>query len=288
MIIGHLSDVHVVPADKRLFGEHLDTYATATRAVDCLRQLNPAPDVVIVSGDLTGHAGSDEYDAAREILDGLGAPYYVIPGNHDRRAPLLAGMPGHAFANDDGFVQYVIDDFDVRLVALDTLDEGNDAGRLCARRLRWLDDTLASAPGVPTLVFQHHPPFATGVWWMDAAGLDGTPALAEVLGRYRQVGLLACGHVHRGVSATVGGVRVALAPSTAFQVQLDLAPEQRPHAVPTEPPTCLVHTYGPAGFVTHTLFVDKPRAGIDVAPPGDWEAVKNAWRDQIDALYRPS
>ena len=45
-----------------------------------------APDVVIVSGDLTADGFEAEYVAAREYLDGIECPrVVVIPGNHDSR-----------------------------------------------------------------------------------------------------------------------------------------------------------------------------------------------------------
>ena len=40
---------------------------------------------------------------------------------------------------------------------------GEAGGALCEDRLRWIDRALAAAPGRPTLVLMHHPPFATGI-----------------------------------------------------------------------------------------------------------------------------
>lgn len=42
-----------------------------------------APDVVVVSGDLTQRARSAEFKAARAWLDTLPGPQIVVPGNHD-------------------------------------------------------------------------------------------------------------------------------------------------------------------------------------------------------------
>jgi len=46
-----------------------------------------APDLVVVSGDLTQRARLGQYRAARKWLDGLPRPVLVVPGNHD--VPLL-------------------------------------------------------------------------------------------------------------------------------------------------------------------------------------------------------
>src|SRR5690242_20717872 len=98
MIIGHLSDLHVAAPSERLFGV-IDTYSATVDAVGHLSRLSPLPDAVIVTGDLTGSGQPEEYAAAREALDVLPAPYYVIPGNHDRRASLLAAFDGRAWAD---------------------------------------------------------------------------------------------------------------------------------------------------------------------------------------------
>lgn len=286
MIIGHLSDLHVVEAEERLFGV-FDTHSSAGMAMALLVGLNPRPDVVIVTGDLTGDGTFEQLTAARRLLDGMGLPYYVVPGNHDRRQPFIEVFGEHA-AVHDGFVQYVVDDHPVRLVAMDTVNEGHEEGLVCERRLAWLAETLAAAPDRPTLVFLHHPPFTTGVWWMDSAGLAGADQLGAIIGRHPQVGLVACGHVHRPVSASVGLARVALCPSTAFQVHLDLEPEQRPHAV-IEPQACLVHTYMGGSFVTHTMYADEHRTPKDLSSSyNDWETVREQWRVRHARLRSPS
>ncbi len=41
------------------------------------------PDLVVVSGDLTQRARADQFRDARRFLEGLGAPFLAVPGNHD-------------------------------------------------------------------------------------------------------------------------------------------------------------------------------------------------------------
>jgi 3',5'-cyclic AMP phosphodiesterase CpdA len=42
-----------------------------------------APDVVVVSGDLTQRAKTEQFEAARAWLDTLPGPQIIVPGNHD-------------------------------------------------------------------------------------------------------------------------------------------------------------------------------------------------------------
>ncbi len=41
------------------------------------------PDLVVLSGDITQRATSEQFRAARRFMDRLGAPFLAIPGNHD-------------------------------------------------------------------------------------------------------------------------------------------------------------------------------------------------------------
>jgi 3',5'-cyclic AMP phosphodiesterase CpdA len=45
--------------------------------------LQQKPDVVVLSGDITQRAGSNQFHAARKFTDRLGARVLAIPGNHD-------------------------------------------------------------------------------------------------------------------------------------------------------------------------------------------------------------
>ena len=280
--IAQITDLHVARPGQLLFGV-LDTPRLAAQAVAHVRALDPAPDVVLVTGDLVASGLAAEYAHVREILDGLDRPYYVIPGNHDRRSGLLAAFDGHAAADGDGHIQYTVEDLPVRLVALDTLREEHDDGLFDEVRAAWLRDTLAHRPDTPTLVFMHHPPFETGVWWMDTAGLAGAGMLRDIVAHHPQVRLVVCGHVHRPVTTSWAGTVVTIAPGVAFQVALDLVPESRPKAAP-DPPAVLLHMFDGESFVTHTSYVGTGPA-LDLSDfMSDWERLKVEWRERKAAI----
>ncbi|MDQ2989831.1 MAG: metallophosphoesterase, partial [Pseudomonadota bacterium] len=69
--IVHLSDLH--------FGRVDDALLAPLRAL--IERV--APDVLVVSGDLTQRAKSEEFEAARAYLDTLPGPQVIVPGNHD-------------------------------------------------------------------------------------------------------------------------------------------------------------------------------------------------------------
>jgi 3',5'-cyclic AMP phosphodiesterase CpdA len=254
MIIAQITDTHIRPAG-RLAYRKVDTTAYLTRAVQHLLGLDPRPDVVVATGDLVDAGRPDEYRRLRALLTPLTMPVYLVPGNHDDRGALREVFADHAYLPRTGFVQYVVEGFPVRLVALDTLVPGQPGGLLCAERLAWLDARLAEAPERPTLIFMHHPPFRTGIHHMDAMGLAGGDAMRDVVARHRQVEAVVCGHLHRPIQVRWGGTIASTAPSTAHQVALDLR-DHGPAEFVLEPPACQLHVWTPGvGLVSHTSYV---------------------------------
>jgi 3',5'-cyclic AMP phosphodiesterase CpdA len=251
MIVAQLSDLHFVETGLLHFDN--DTAATTRAVVEHVNAMDPRPDVVVVTGDLADGGTLEQYEAARDVLDRLQPPFHVIPGNHDRRAALKTAFRDHLGEDGDGFVQYAVEDHPLRLVALDTLSEGEPSGRLDAPRLAWLDDTLTAEPDRLTLVFMHHPPIATGIEWMDDMGLQDRAGLDAVLRRHPQVRLVVAGHFHRPISGTIGHARVAVAPSATDAVGLTLG--GRDGSFGPEPLACLVHVLLDDQIVTHVSYV---------------------------------
>src|SRR5262249_16857271 len=155
------------------------------RAVAELAALEPRPDVALITGDLVDAGLPEEYALLREILDELPMPYYLIPGNHDSRQPLVNAFRDHRYwPRAHEFLHYVVADDPVRLIAVDTVVPGEAGGEICDRRAAWLDERLGKAPHRPTIVFMHHAPFTTGIAHMDAIGLIGADRFAAVVARH--------------------------------------------------------------------------------------------------------
>ncbi len=250
MMIAQISDPHVVVPGALLYGR-VNTPAMLTRAVAEMNRLDPPPDVVVITGDLVDKGEVPEYDHLRRLLAPLAMPVFVIPGNHDSREKLRAAFEGDGYLPRDGFLQYTIEDYPVRLLALDTLVPGEGGGELCAERLDWLDRTLAAEPRQPTAVLMHHPPFATGIERMDRAGLRGTEAFAAIIARHPQVERILCGHLHRAIERRFAGTVAGTAPSTAHQIYLDIR-SGAPLRFMFEPPGYQLHLWRDGGLVSHT------------------------------------
>lgn len=257
MLIAQITDTHIKPRG-RLAYRKVDTAAYLERAVAALNALDPAPDVVLLTGDLVDAGTDREYGLLLELLRPLRAPLLPIPGNHDERDAFRRTFPDIAKRCGEGpFLQYVIGDWPVRLIGLDTVLPGSGGGELCAERLSWLDARLAEDPGRPTVLFQHHPPFVTGIGHMDEIGLAGAAEEAAVVRRHPQVERVLCGHLHRAIQVLWAGTLASTAPSPAHQVALDLRAEA-PSAFVMEPPAFQLHRWTAAdGLVSHLAYVDR-------------------------------
>lgn len=269
MLIAQISDPHIL-AEGRVYKGRVDTAAWLARAVEALRARRPRPDCVLLTGDCVDKGDADEYANLARILAPLDAPIFAIPGNHDARAPFLAAFPDIARRiGDFPFVQYAVDDFPVRLLALDTLEEGKPGGVLCARRLAWLETELAAGGTKPTAIFLHHPPFATGIAAMDEQGLADPERLAAIVARHPNVERVLAGHLHRAIETRFAGTIASCAPSTAHQVALGLG-ANAPFGFTLEPPGYRLFLWragtGLVGHLaTHAPF-EGPYAWRDGAP----------------------
>ena len=218
MLIVHLSDLHVRPA-----GRAVAANAMAERALRTVAGLDPRPDAVVITGDLTETGDEAEYARVRDLLRGLApCPVYVIPGNHDRRESFraaLGGLPG--VAGDPPFVppfvQYEADIGPLRLIMLDSVVEGASHGLLCPRRLGFLEQALTRARGRPVLVGLHHPPLRSGLAALDAIALREPDEFLALLAGHGQVLAVLSGHHHRMIVGRHGGTSLLTAPAASGQ-----------------------------------------------------------------------
>lgn len=270
MLIAQVTDTHIRANGAFAFGGQVDTSAGLRRAVRYIRELDPQPDVILATGDLVDSGRADDYAQLRSLLAPLGAPIFAIPGNHDARAPLREAFPEVRRRVTGEHIQYVVDDFPVRLIAIDTLDEGQIGGRLCAARLEWIGEALARSPR-PTLLFMHHPPYDYGAQPNADMHCAGAEALAPLVARHGNVIAVLCGHLHRWTHARWAGTLACTAPATAPVLQLNLS-GRAPDGWIDSPPMVGLHLWrATAGLVSHTIDVDEPgqvRAfGAPVPPP---------------------
>lgn len=162
-----------------------------------------APDLVLVSGDLTQRAHRHEFQAARAFLDGLPAPWLAVPGNHDvplydvaqRLLAPLAKYRRHFF---DQIEPVYIDD-EIAVLGINTARALTiKDGRINVRQMALIRHRFAELdhlhPGRTKIIVSHHPfdlPAPFGRFDLVRHAARGMATFADC-----GVDLLLAGHLH--------------------------------------------------------------------------------------------
>lgn len=248
----HLSDTHL-SAPGVLHHGAVDTLE-ATRRVLAACEVLPAPDVVVVSGDVSDDGSTESYAAARDVVGGWaharGARAVFAAGNHDQRGPFrqvlgdghdgAAAAAGGAAAGGaaaggataggaaaGGTTAEPVDAVSWvgphRLVTLDSSVPGAGYGRLDAGQLDRLREELATpAPGGTVLVV-HHPPLPPVTRLHHVLRLRGLDDLAAALAG-SDVRVVLSGHYHHAMTGLFAGRPVVVAPGVANRTDTLVAP----------------------------------------------------------------
>jgi 3',5'-cyclic AMP phosphodiesterase CpdA len=156
------------------------------------------PEFCLMLGDLVETGTRGPLEAMKGLLDGLGLPYYTVPGNHDYgpaddRSAYDALFPGR--------LNYHFEHRGWRFAGLDTSDgvryQGTAVG---ATTLRWLDETLPALDRKQPLVLFTHFPLGAGVTYRPT---NADSLLARV--REHNVRAVFSGHFH-GLTERQSGV----------------------------------------------------------------------------------
>lgn len=273
MLIAHITDFHV-RGQGELMGGHIPTDALLAAAVRTLNAMDPAPDLVVGTGDLVNDGdrpggAEDQYRNLATILSELMLPTLLIPGNHDDRAQMRSLLGGylpdvaevtrqHPDTPAEPLLHYVVDSYPVRIIALDTTIPGVHHGEIGSSQLGWLSDRLEEQPDRPTLIIQHHPPFVTGIEFMDEMGLRDAQDLEQTLMPHAQVIGVLCGHLHRSIVARFAQTLAITAPSTGAQLALRLNGEKFRYS--SEAPAIALHLWAPEDpyrLRSHVVAVDE-------------------------------
>jgi 3',5'-cyclic AMP phosphodiesterase CpdA len=122
-----------------------------------------APDVVVISGDLTQRAKSEQFEEARAFLDTLPGPQIVVPGNHDIS---LYNVFRRFVQPLDRYKRYITEDLnpchiddEIAVVGVNTARSLTfKDGRVNKEQVEQIRATLAGLdPKITRVVVTHHP-----------------------------------------------------------------------------------------------------------------------------------
>ena len=203
-----------------------DAAGTLPKAIAAVNALDPQPDFIVFTGDLT-HTTDDGAERRRrltqfkELISGLRTKEIrLMPGEHDASLD-----NGEAYREFFGPTHYSFAHKGVHFIALDNVSD--PAGRIGDEQLAWLAADLAKQPRDSRIVvLTHRPLFPLYPQW-DWATRDGDKAL-ELLMPYRNVTVF-YGHIHQEHHFKTAHIEHHAAKSLIF-------PQPAPGSVPKRAP----------------------------------------------------
>ena len=241
-----ISDTHIVPEGALVSGR-LDTAEALARLITRIQtirdEIGPI-DAVLVSGDLSDDGSPTSYDRFKTLMARLNLPLLVIPGNHDAREPMRVAFACQLPAQ--GPLDWDTQIGEMTVIGLDTLAEGSGKGVLSAQSLSFLKATLAKTKTAPTLVALHHPPFPSGIKFMDDIGLTNRDAFRAIVADHKGPLRIVCGHIHSMMVMDIGGHIAISAPSPCSTFAYDVR-GGAPVGFMTLEDGCVLHRWN-AGF----------------------------------------
>ena len=222
--IAHLSDLH--------FGAHDDRLVAAVE----LRIHETKPDLVVISGDFTQRARTEQFEEACSFLERLksaGHEVLGVPGNHD--VPLydvlrrfLSPLTRYRRFIDDSLCPF----HELRGAAVLGINTARSLtfkdGRINQDQVAFIQESFArTRPDAVRILVTHHPLFALPVSDADVLGKAiGRQELALEAVADAGVDLLLAGHNHRASShhardlATDAGAALVIQAGTATSTRL--------------------------------------------------------------------
>ncbi len=207
MRIVQLSDTHLFAAvDGNLRG--MNTADSLARVVAQAQTL--APDLVLVTGDLSQDETPASYDRLRRLLAPLAVPIHYLVGNHDNSIAIQ-----QAWGEQSAMSLRALQLAGWNLVLLNSTVPGVVWGKLSPEAIDWLDAQLSQCQ-LPTLMALHHPPIVPNSDW-EGSVLTNPEVLYQVVDRHSHIRLVIAGHVHQPLHYQRGDVAYLTAPSTCLQ-----------------------------------------------------------------------
>ncbi|MBU2982838.1 metallophosphoesterase [Lentibacter algarum] len=213
----HLTDLHVSHPDANDPKDMGTSRAALKRVVGAINAMDPQPEFVVASGDLTNMGDVASYGLVRDLLAPLKAPVVLSIGNHDLRAGFR-----EVFSGDKGDAPYFHDVVhgNLHVITLDTKVPEKVAGSICDAQFAFLSEALERHANLPKLIVMHHPPRVddTGLPW-GTIDLAATERLATALKGQNIAGILS-GHIHINQVHYWNGIPICINSGLNYTVDL--------------------------------------------------------------------
>lgn len=219
LLVAQITDIHLTDDPQQLV-MGVNTEVSYRAVLELVRNLQPAPDLLLLTGDLTQDGDTPAYARLRQSLESLGIPAYCLPGNHDTVSIMAKELRGCALLWDS-----CLQTGGWHFVPLNSTIAGQVHGYLDPENLARLDRQLSQHPDLPTLIALHHPAISLGCNWIDKSGLQNRDQFWQICDRHPQIKVIISGHAHQAFDSELNleqsdrtfKARYLVTPSTCAQ-----------------------------------------------------------------------
>jgi 3',5'-cyclic AMP phosphodiesterase CpdA len=125
-----------------------DIFEMGKSAVD---SLDPKPDIIFISGDLTFEGTLPEYEYAKEKIGEFESPVIQIPGNHDARH-----IGYQLFPEFFGELEFYKKIENIGILALDSTQPDRDEGHIGRDKYKYVWENLSKDDDFKIVGLHHH------------------------------------------------------------------------------------------------------------------------------------
>jgi 3',5'-cyclic-AMP phosphodiesterase len=226
LLVAQITDTHLFAEPDRTW-KGLSTAHTLKTVLDRLKQIQPQPDLLLLTGDLSQDETPASYDLLASLIAPLNIPTYWIPGNHDNLPVMQQILDKPPISPERswnlGNWQFIL---------LSSVEAGCSGGRISPESLDWLDSQLQQTGDRAVMIALHHHPLAIDCEIMDGMMLHNADEFLAIVDRYPQVKIVLFGHIHQEFNQQRGSVTYLGTPSTCIQ----LLPKSHPIILDQIPP----------------------------------------------------
>ncbi len=219
----HLSDTHIRndyttnSFTRPIFSDKFNPTDSFKKTLDHInrnaKETETHYEFALITGDLVHEGDPTDYQLFKSIWkEKMGdLPYFFCRGNHDRRQAFATGMA--VSVNEDGDYIDQTDYQGLRIITLDSAQDGGHEGVISKRQLNQLKEWLAEPAEKGTIVLLHHP-----LAWEESeiktevpTGFEETIENSDILGIF-------VGHIHQGSLAYYGNKLQTMVEAISFGV----------------------------------------------------------------------
>lgn len=168
-----------------------------TELITVIRDINTQDsiDFVILAGDITEFGSDLEIQTAKNLMDSLEKPWYILSGNHDSK---WSESGCNTFLETFGYEQFSFIRNNILFIGTNSGPNMRMAPALVPREsMVWLDSLLQTVPKKMPVVFINHYPLTED--------MSNYYRVIDLL-KTRNIQLALCGHYHINEAFTAGGI----------------------------------------------------------------------------------